>query len=114
MTPFSHVLIKIPGDEFVRWDDSVFNEDFKNVVKNGLKKRKEFILNSMECELCGFKAKCLCKDYCFCRKSEQVEDISDKERKECKCKIPLEKQYMEHLKNKEHLRSMKELQDEVF
>ena len=114
LTPFSHVLIKIPGDEFVRWDDSVLNEDFKNVVKNGLKKRKEFILNSMECELCGFKAKCLCKDYCFCRKSEQVEDISDKERKECKCKIPLEKQYLEHLKNKEHLRSMKELQDEVF
>ena len=75
--------MKLPGDEFVLWDDNVFNESFQTVLDNALIKREEYIKKNLECELCNFRTK-------------------------------EEGKFMEHLRNKEHMRAMRELQEEIF
>ena len=83
LTKYSSIKVKLPGDEFVLWDDNVFNESFQTVLDNALIKREEYIKKNLECELCNFRTK-------------------------------EEGKFMEHLRNKEHMRAMRELQEEIF
>ena len=83
LTKYSSIKVKLPGDEFVLWDDNVFNESFQTVLDNALIKREEYIKKNLECELCNFRTK-------------------------------EEGKFMEHLRNKERMRAMRELQEEIF
>ena len=92
LTDYSGLSVELPGGKNTKWGFYVFTQEFKELFQEALKEREKNIDTILECELC--------KKTFF--------------NEEGKARINTEEKYLEHLKTKEHLNAIRELQEEIF
>ena len=92
LTDYSGLSVELPGGKNTKWGFYVFTQEFKELLQEALKEREKNIDTILECELC--------KKTFF--------------NEEGKGRINTEEKYLEHLKTKEHLNAIRELQEEIF